>query len=226
LDGAEPHLLVTFDQATAADRRDLPFITPVHPLARLATEELKSGESALRTCVRVQSADVPVGIYVFTCDLWETIAVRPELRLVSTVWAVNSQKEVPEMASPLLRLLACAENVDGGSIDAALVDHSLAQLDQRVHEAHDAALAQLARDNSRLVELKLASLGAFHRNRVALIQTELANATEERIRRMKAAELIRVEQDHTANCTRIEARRRADIVRERVAFGVMEVVHA
>ncbi|MHB1310260.1 MAG: helicase-related protein [Limisphaerales bacterium] len=226
LDGAEPHLLVTFDQATAAERRDMPFITPVHPLARLATEELKSSGKELRTCVRVQSAEFPVGIYVFTCDLWETIAVRPELRLVSTVWDLDSQKEVPEMASHLLRLLACAENCDAGSIGAALVDGSLAQLDHRVHEAHDAALAELARDNSRLVELKLASLGACHRNRVARIQTELANATEDRIRRMKTGELARIDQDHAAHCARIEARRRADIVRERVAFGVMEVVHA
>lgn len=226
LDGAEPHLFVTFDQATAAERRDMPFITPVHPLARLATEELKSGGKALRACVRAQCAEFPVGIYVFTCDLWETIAVRPELRMVSTVWDINSQKEVPEMASHLLRLLACAEDSEGGSIDAVLVDRSLAQIDQRVHEAHDAAMAELDRDNSRLVEMKLASLGAYHRNRVAHIRTELANAKEDRIRRMKTAELARIDQDHAANCAKIEARRRADIVRERVAFAIMEVFHA
>jgi hypothetical protein len=38
--------------------------------------------------------------------------------------------------------------------------------------------------------------------------------------------LARIGQDHAAHCAGIEARRRADIVRERVAFGVMEVVHA
>ena len=226
LDGAEPHLLVTFDQATAAERRDMPFITPVHPLARLATEELKSGGKALRACMRAQSVEFPVGIYVFTCDLWETIAVRPELRLVSTVWDTDSQREVTEMSSHLLRLLSCAESCDGDSIDAALVDSSLAQLDQRLHEAHDAGVAELARDNSRLVELKLASLGAYHRNRVAHIQTELATPLEPRIRRMKTAELARIDQDHAGHCSKIEARRRADIVCERVAFGVMEVVHA
>ena len=226
LDGAEPHLLVTFDQAAAAERRDIPFITPVHPLARLATEDLKSGGRALRACVRVQSAEFPVGIYVFTCDLWETIAVRPELRLVSTVWDLRSQMEVPEIASHLLRLLARAENCEEGSIDVRLVEHSLAQIDQRVDAAHDAALKELARDNSRLVEIKLASMEAYHRNRVARIQMELANATEERIRRMRTAELARIHQDHATNCAKIEARRRADIVRERVAFGGMEVVHA
>jgi ATP-dependent helicase HepA len=226
LDGTEPHLLVTFDQGTAAERRDIPFITPVHPLARLATEELKSGGKALKACVRTQSAEFPVGVYVFTCDLWETIAVRPELRLVSTVWSLGSQQEIPEMASHLLRLLAGAQNCDGSSIDAALADRSMANLDHRLHKAHDVALAELARDNSRLVELKLASLGAYHRNRVARIQTELKNPMEARIRRMKTAELARIDKDHAAHCARIEARRRGDIVRERVAFGVMEVVYA
>jgi len=122
--------------------------------------------------------------------------------------------------------LARAENCEEGSIDVRLVEHSLAQIDQRVDAAHDAALKELARDNSRLVEIKLASMEAYHRNRVARIQMELANATEERIRRMRTAELARIHQDHATNCAKIEARRRADIVRERVAFGGMEVVHA
>lgn len=226
LDGSELHLLVTFDQATAAERRDMPFITPVHPLARLATEELKSGGKALRTRVRAQSAEFPVGTYVFTCDLWETIAVRPELRLVCKVWDPDAQKEVPEMASHLLRLLACSENCDADSIDAALIEGSLAQLDLRLHEAHDAAIAELARDNSRLVELKLASLRAYHCNRVVHIQMELANLIDVRIRRMKTAELARINQDHADHSARIEARRRADIVCERMASGLMEVVHA
>ena len=176
--------------------------------------------------MRAQSVEFPAGIYVFTCDLWETIAVRPELRLMSTVWDIYSHREVPEMAPQLLRLLACAESCDGDSIDAALVDSALAQLDQRLHEAHDTARAELARDNSRLVELKLASLGAYHRNRVAHIQTELATALEPRIRRMKTAELARIDQDHAVHCAKIEARRRADIVCERVAFGVLEFVYA
>jgi hypothetical protein len=53
--------------------------------------------------------------------------------------------------------------------------------------------------------MKLASLDAFHRNRVARVQAELSNANEGRIRRMKTAELARVEQDFAAHGTSIEA---------------------
>ena len=226
LEGAEPHLIVTFDQSTAAERRDIPFITPVHPLARLATEDLKSRGNALKTCVRASSTEFRSGIYVFTCDLWETIAVRPELRLVSTVWDLESQMEVPEVASHLLRILASAESCEESLIDAQLVERSLAQIDQRVDAAHDAALKELTRNNSRLVEIKLASMDAYHRNRVARLQMGLTNATEERIQRMRTAELARIHQDHARKCATIEARRRADIVRERVAFGGLEVVYA
>ncbi|MBI5387154.1 MAG: hypothetical protein HZA90_21000 [Verrucomicrobia bacterium] len=82
LDGAEPYLLVTFDQATAVEHRELSFITPVHPLARLATEAFKHRQQPFAAPLRVKNAEVPAGIYVFACDLWETVAIRPELRLV------------------------------------------------------------------------------------------------------------------------------------------------
>jgi hypothetical protein len=102
----------------------------------------------------------------------------------------------------------------------------LAQLDLRLHEAHAAAITELARDNSRLVVLKLASLRAYHRNRVIHIQTELATLIDVRIHRMKTAELARINQDHADHSAKTEARRRADIVCERMASGLMEVVHA
>jgi ATP-dependent helicase HepA len=86
-------------------------------------------------------------------------------------------------------------------------------------------LSVLAVHNTRLVELKLASLDAYHRNRLARIQAELANAREERIRRMKTAELARAERDHTARPGEIEHRRQADIIRECVAFGLLEILH-
>jgi len=92
LDGAEPHLLVTFDQAMAVEHRDLPFITPVHPLARLATKSLKHPQQPLAAWLRVNSAEVPAGIYVFTCDLWETVAIRPEVRLVPLAWSLAGQR--------------------------------------------------------------------------------------------------------------------------------------
>jgi hypothetical protein len=223
LDGAEPYLLVTFDQATAVEHRELPFITPVHPLARLATEALKHPQQPFAARLRISSAEVPAGIYVFACDLWETVAIRPELRLVPLAWSLGEQRNAPEVARQLLRLLSRAESTASPSADAAGIELALAGLDERIHRNRDDALAELANHNARMVELKLASLHAYHRNRLARIQAELANAREERIRRMKTAELARAERDYAARHAEIERRRQADIIRERVAIGILEV---
>jgi hypothetical protein len=225
LDAAEPHLLVTFDQATAVEHRDLPFITPVHPLARLATEALKHPQQPLAARLRVNSKEVPAGHYVFACDLWEIVAIRPEVHLVTLAWSLASQREAPELAQRLLLLLNRTATAASPAADPPGIELALAGLDERIHREHDAALSALAVQNTRLVELKLASLDAYHRNRVARIQAELANAREERIRRMKTAELARAERDHAARRSEIEHRRQADIIRERVAFGLLEVLH-
>ena len=223
LEGAEPHLLVTFDQATAVEHRDLPFVTPVHPLARLATEELKRQQQPLAACLRVNSTDVPAGIYVFACDLWEIVAIRPEVRLVPLAWSLASQQEAPELAQRLLLLLNRTVTAAPPAADPPGIERALAGLDERIQRERDAALSALAVHNTRLVELKLASLDAYHRNRLARIQAELANAREERIRRMKTAELARADREHAVRRAEIEHRRQADIIRERVAIGILEV---
>jgi superfamily II DNA or RNA helicase len=223
LDGAEPHLLVTFDQATAVERRDLPFITPVHPLARLATEALKHPQQPLAARLRVNSMEVPAGIYVFACDLWETVAIRPELRLVPLAWSLAGQRDAPELAQRLLLLFNRTETAGSLCADQPGIELALAGLDERIHRERDAALSALAVHNARLVELKLASLDVYHRNRLARIQAELANAGEERIRRMKTAELARADREHVVRRAEIEHRRQADIIRERVAIGILEV---
>ncbi len=223
LDGAEPHLLVTFDQATAVEYRELPFITPVHPLARLATEALKHPPQSLAARLRVNSTDVPAGIYVFVCDLWETVAVRPEVRLVPLAWSLSGQCSAPDVARRLLLLLNRTETAVTPVSGLPGVELAIAGLDECIHRERDIALATLTAHNARLVELKLASLDAYHRNRLARIQTELANAREDRIRRMKTAELARAERDHVARRAEIERRRQADIIRERVAVGILEV---
>ena len=204
----------------------MPFITPVHPLARLATEALKHPQQPLAARLRVNSAEVPAGIYVFACDLWETVAIRPDVRLVPLAWSLAGQRDAPELAQRLLLLFNRTETAASLSADQPGIELALGGLDERIHRERDASLAALANQNARLVELKLASLDAYHRNRLARIQAELANAREDRIRRMKTAELARAERDHAARRAEIERRKQADIIRERVAIGLLEVFHA
>jgi ATP-dependent helicase HepA len=224
LDGSEPYLAVTFNQQLALERRELPFITPVHPLARLATEHLKQRAKPLAAHLSVQIADVHAGTYVFACELWETISIRPEIRLVNFAWSMSERRLAPDVAERLLGLLKQTKSLNAPiSLLAKAADEALAALDEETHRQRDAALAELLADNEQLVARKLASLDAYHQNRKARIERELSNARDERIIRMKTSEKMRAERDYVHRRQEIEGRRNADIVRERVAVGIVEV---
>ena len=226
LDGGEPNLAVTFSQQLALERRELPFITPVHPLARLATEHLKQRTKPLAAHLSVQIADVRAGRYVFVSELWETISIRPEIRLVSFAWSLSERRLAPDMSDRLLGLLKQAQSSNAPvALPANAADEALAALDEETHRQRDAALAELLARNEQMVTRKLASLDAYQQNRLARIERELSTAREERINRMKTSEKARAERDYGSRREEIEKRRNADIVRERVAVGILEVTH-
>lgn len=227
LDGGEPHLAVTFSQQLALERRELPFITPVHPLARLATEHLKQLSKPLAAHLSVQAADVRAGTYVFACELWETISIQPEIRLVSVAWSVSERSLAPDVSQRLLGLLKQTQSsIVPVSLPTSAAHEALAALDEETHRKRDTALAELLARNEQLVARKLASLDAYQQNRLARIERELSTAREERIIRMKTSEKTRAERDYVSRREEIEMRRNADIVRERVAVGILEVTHA
>jgi hypothetical protein len=82
------------------------------------------------------------------------------------------------------------------------------------HIAETAEIARFRRD----------SLNASHRARMTVLEEQLAFASEERIRRMRTAQIARAAADHKealASLARDEAR--ADILARRVAAGVIEL---
>jgi hypothetical protein len=227
LEGSEPQLLLTFDQQTALERRDLPFITPVHPLARLSTAALKQWQKPLATHLQVQNSTVSAGTYLFVCDLWETVAITPEIRLVHLAWSLDERRLAPALANQLLHLLAQAESVTANAdLSDAVLREALNALDEQTQHAHDIALSELRTRNELLVARRLASLETYHHNRLTRLQTEIVASSNERITRMKTSERARIEHDYEAKRQEIEQRRNADIIRERIAVGILEVTHA
>ena len=87
--------VLTFDQATAVERRDVEFVTPVHPLARAAAGYWTDQTEPLVGAFTVATDRVAAGLYVFACEVWETIAVRPDLRLVCLAVSVDDGAFVP-----------------------------------------------------------------------------------------------------------------------------------
>ncbi len=226
LEGNDPYLTITFDQKIALERRDVPFITPVHPLARIAIDHWSQSHESLTSHLLLFDDKVRAGEYLFVVDLWETLSIRPEVRIVCFGLDLDTRALVPEIVSSLLQLLERSEDLpDSIRHSPDVIRSGLEFLDGQAHEVQGEALAELQESNDALIRRKLASLTAYYKNRLRRVQTEIEHATEERIARMKESERDRIERDYESKKQEIERRRDADIITQRVAAGILEVRH-
>src|SRR5262249_12139410 len=68
---------VTFDQATAAEHRNIEFITPVHPLVRAAVASCGRDEEPLLGAFSVTTTLPPPPLYAFASELREPLPTLP-----------------------------------------------------------------------------------------------------------------------------------------------------
>ena len=224
LEGSEPFLLLTFDQQTALERRELPFVTAVHPLAQLAVENLKPLDEPIFTRLFSSSNLAPVGTYIFVCDLWETKALRPEIKLLTTIWNVTENRAAQFTAALLLQLLSHSEAVaDSAPHPETVIEAVFTQIDEQAFQARQRAIVELRTRNERLVQQRLSSLDAYHHNRISHLDAEISNTDEPRIRIMKTAQRGRAETGYETRRTEIEKRRQSDILTQRIAAGILEI---
>ena len=219
-------VLLTFDQKTAAERRDIEFITPVHPLARAATSYWSKLDSPLAGGFRVTSDRVKAGLYVFACEVWETVAVQRDLRLVCFAVSADTNEPEAELSRDFLTLLHTAEQLttDTPTIASEPIAKSLETLDAASDGQRRALRQSLEESNELQAVRKLASLQSFHESRLRRVGAELQSASEPRIIRMKKSELARVQDNFEKRKRALEEARQVDIFAQRVAAGVIEVV--
>lgn len=224
LDGSDSQLLLTFQQDVALERRQMPFVTPLHPLSRLAVNHWMAQERAIVGHVRSCEPRAPQGRYLFVCDLWETVGVRSEVRVVTHAWDLDRNRAVGEVASSILKLSVVSEPSD---MPESLSDSEaiLQQLEEAAEGERRQALEELQGRNRQLIDRQLASLDSYVQTRTARIEMDLRRATDERIVRMKQSELARIKREYDERRTEIEGRCQADILRERLAVGFLEITH-
>lgn len=222
LDGDNQYLELTFDPQAAVERRSLPFVTPLHPLARAAARHWSSQPGELLASLRVTGEEHAKGRYAFVCDLWQAHAVEADLQLVTWAWNIDQQRPAPELARGLLRLFASAG--PGGEVDPAVLEAAFRSLEALGFQERTAAIAKLRERNSLVIERRLASLDAHRDHRVDRIDKELDRAANAKIRRMKESERQRVVAEHARRRAEIEAKRVADLTSHRLARGVLEIV--
>jgi hypothetical protein len=226
LQGEETFLVVTFDQKTAVENRQIPFITPLHPLARIAVIKLKAIETPLISCIATRKSGIPEGRYLFISELWDYLGIHPEVRMVNLCLDIENNEVNEQVSSALIGLLGTMqdnlEKIPFGGIQAK---RKFDQLDELLQSHRRELLKQHKERNDFAVNKKIAGLEAWYRMRIQRLETELSATHDDRIHRMKDAERSNIEKDYQQKRKDLEGKKVADITTRRIAAGILEVIH-
>ncbi len=213
LKGADPLLQVTFDQETAAAEPKAVYLNVLHPLVRQAAQRLERSE-AVQVSLVASSETIPPGEYPFAVYQWRKVGIRSDDTLV----AVASD---PKLDGAILSLLETATDAparfppDKGETD---------RLDKRHHGAWRAARANHMAENRKFVQHRRQSLNTSHRARCGLLEDQIGEATNDRIRRMKESELARATHDYERRTAELEKlAESADIHATLIVTGFLQV---
>jgi ATP-dependent helicase HepA len=213
LKGSDPYLRVTFEPASADEDRSATFVTPTHPLARQAARALEP--SATLSCsVLAKSSTVAPGRYPFAIYRWKILGVTES-------FAFQPVCESEEHAKALLGLLESAiATQDTSSITAAEEE----QLEAVHYRVWISTRGEHIESVTRSAEVKLASLKASHDARVATLEEQRDQVTDDRIRRMKEGQLEAANRDYERRRSELErVAGQAEIVAEAAVLGVLYV---
>jgi hypothetical protein len=212
LKGNDPYLALTFNPETAAERRDLAFITPTHPLTQQAALSIEPS-SPLFCNLSVTSDKVTAGLYPYGIYRWRKLGIKEDF----TFQPVCTH---PELMSHILELLEKAEPV---KIDNQHISNEQENLLEKRHyqlwlDTRAAHIEHIEQQASS----RLASLKTTHTARITLLEDQRDNVTEIRIRRMREAQIDAAARDYQAHVDKLEkATKQADILAEAVAFGIL-----
>lgn len=213
LKGGAPNLQVTFDQECAVDNASAILLSLGHPLLRQAAAHLQESEAIVVRLTALHS-NLAIGVYPFALYEWARQGVKKDKELIPVV-------AQPGLAPNLLKLIQISSDAPHLELPTRQVWDDL---DVVHHQRWLSESTQHADDNRQLVGVRIQSLTASHRARKALLEEHLANATNEKIRVMKQAELERAKLDFEV---RVAALQRAadsgDIRATPAVFGVIEV---
>ena len=223
LNGSESRLTLTFDQQTALEERELPFITPIHPLAKAAMRYWKDVSTPIVARLSLKDSELGAGEYFFAVELWETLGVQPDVRLKTFVWDIDREELSKDLSSLLLVLEKASDLQESHRIQDIDRRRCLQEVDEHVNTIRLNEVEQLKLRNDNLLDRKLASLHGYYGNRLTRVANELEQNTNERIRIMRRSEKNRIESELGRKEREIEGQRNCDILANRIAIGLIRI---
>lgn len=209
------HLPVTFESECAAQNPQAVFIMPLHPLVKQAAVVFKARKLAIAN-LKVTRNDLPKGKYEFAIYKWQFHGIKEDmfLRPVASSEAVTEQ---------LSKLLEGAETCTDGPIEIS--DMSIYEsLDTHHYKLWSEARADHQRRTEDLAKYRRESLTTSHRARISLLEEQLEQATNEKIRRMRLSQIESAEADYARRIQDLDiATEKAELTAEPIAYGLIRI---
>ncbi len=214
LKGNSPYLEVTFNQATAAEQRELLFVTPNHPLAQQAAQSIEP-VTPLICNLKASSDTLPTGSHPYAIYRWQKRGLKED-------FTFQPIAATPELTAQMLALLESAQPLDGDNqAVTGEQENTLEQSHYRLWLDARAAHIEQVQQHARA---RLDSLKTTHAARMALLQEQHDANSSDKIQRMKTSQMDSASRDYQQHVEQLElATKQADILAEAVVFGVLEI---
>ena len=215
LKGSNPRLSITFEASCASKYSEAAFITPLHPLVRQAAMALEVPGEVITT-LQVEDDTLPGGDCLFAIFQWRFHGIRDDLILCPVSNSEQVTKHLP-------RLLERAKDYPV-PVNPIPDISAWEELEKHHYKLWSEARTEHRRRTEELVQFRRESLTTSHQARISLLKDQLEQATDEKIRRMRQAQINAAEADYARRIQELDiAAERADITAQPVAYGVIHI---
>ena len=215
LKGSEPHLPITFEPDCASLNPKAAFIMPLHPLVKQAATSFDT-QHRVTTTLKVRTGEVPASRYEFAVYQWRFYGIRDDLMLKPIA---SSAAVTPHLDRLFEKAVDAAMDDQAGSMPAVWDE-----LDAQHHALWSEARTQHQQRTLELAAYRRESLSTSHRARLALLQEQLNQASDEKLQRMRRSQIDAAQADYERRIQELgRAMERADIIAEPVVYGVLIV---
>jgi hypothetical protein len=193
LKGNDPYLPLTFNQDTA-DRRDLIFITPTHPLAQQAALSVEP-DTPMLCNLTAQTNIVPTGRYPYAINRWQKKGLKEDF----TFQPLTTN---PQLTAQFLEVLETAQALE---TEAQIVSEEEEQELEKHHYRHwlDSRAAHIEQVQQH-VKSRLDSLQTTHNARIASLKDQLEANSNDKIQRMKLSQIETANRDFRQHVEQLE----------------------
>ncbi len=207
-----PVLSVTFDSQYAKDNRDVTFFTQMHPFVMQAAA-YESKNFPCEISVHVSAPEVESGDYAFQIYAWRYVGIKPDIQLI----AISSN---PEVESRLLSFMQYASEYHADEMD--LIDWE--NMENRHYERWQTAKEKYFREVRDECEYRKEQLTHSFLQQEAIVRNQINSATDEKIKRMRIAQMENLKKKHDAQEKKIDdAMNKADIHTTLLVKGVIHI---